>query len=62
MVKYIIIFTHNLKQSVASYCQKYMSSSNNIDARIGRKLSTTQKFHATLEIYGASKKYYAIIF
>jgi len=39
-----------------------MSSSNNIDVRIGRKLSTTQKFHATLKIYGASKKYYAIIF
>jgi hypothetical protein len=29
-----------------------MSSSNNIDARIGRKPSTTQKFHATSEIYG----------
>jgi hypothetical protein len=39
-----------------------MSSSYNIGARIGRKFSTTQKICATLEIYGASNKYYAIIF
>jgi hypothetical protein len=30
-----------------------MSFLDNIDARIGRKLDITQKFHATLEIYGA---------
>jgi hypothetical protein len=30
-----------------------MSSSDNIDARIGRKPNITQKFHATSEIYGA---------
>jgi len=38
-----------------------MSSSNNIGAKIGKKLSTTQKICATLEIYGASKKNYAIV-
>jgi len=39
-----------------------MSSSYNIGAIIGRKLNTTQKFRATSEIYGASNKYYAIVF
>jgi hypothetical protein len=39
-----------------------MSFLDNIDAKIGRKPSTTQKFHATLKIYGASNKYYAIVF
>jgi hypothetical protein len=39
-----------------------MSSSNIIDARIGRKPSMTQKFHATSKIYYASNKYYAIVF
>jgi hypothetical protein len=38
-----------------------MSFSDNIDARIGKNPSTTQKIHATLEIYGASNKYYAIV-
>jgi hypothetical protein len=38
-----------------------MSSLDNIDARIGRKPSTTQKLHATSEIYGASNKYYATV-
>jgi hypothetical protein len=38
-----------------------MSSSDNIEARIGKQPSTTQKFHATIEIYGASNKYYAIV-
>jgi hypothetical protein len=37
-----------------------MSSSDNIDARMGRKPGTTQKFHAS-EIYCASSKYYAIV-
>ncbi len=34
-------------------CLKYMSSLDNIDARIGRKPSITQKFHATSKTYGA---------
>jgi hypothetical protein len=39
-----------------------MSFSYNIGARIGGKFNTTQKFRATSEIYGASNKYYAIVF
>jgi hypothetical protein len=33
--------------------KKYMSSLDNIDARIGRKPNIRQKFHATSKIYGA---------
>jgi len=39
-----------------------MSSSNNIDARIGRSLTQQKNNNVTSEIYGASNKYYAIVF